>query len=524
MPWYSSAIALLEYAGGQPRELYTFARDNQVWRYALASRDVTVPAWSLTYTAALIERETIERASESRGNAIVIRIARTTPVADAIREIRTRPMSLRIDRWQAAASGASVPYTMVFGDLANPRLRDGWLELDLITSEQKFSLPFPSRIISRQNQYPTFSPFTAVVEADFSFETTITAMTRSKITVAAKAPGTSDGYYDGGQIMVGGIPAVGTSPTGERMYVRYSQGLDFYINGRAVTGLSVGDTITLIAGDDKTLVTAHDKFGQKAVEHFLGFDLLPTTDPLQTGLMTVSARSPYSTPLPTPPDDGGVVPLSNIVITPFPAETMTGGSVRLTISDPESRLISIEQRTNQVGVLSTWGSYATVTPETDGSYVLSGTKGAAGYVAIEARITYTSPTTGLPTAVTPAWDFASGYVEAQELIEGLPICEFSVGIGAVCWDLFHKDMTRGVLEMTGNRKIQPLNTSNGRTNRLVLEASAGPFTLTFPQDDGVGFPCPSRLDGAPVTSITVSGQPAFELVRTSLHSYEWTSL
>jgi hypothetical protein len=194
MTWLiSSAYSALESIGYRPRELYTFARGDQVWRMTGGTSLLTIFGRpGLSYQPALITRDRIERSDESRSSSVTVRVARTTPVADALREVRASPMTLRLERWQDKDADHPAPVVIIpAGEIANVRLVGGWVEFEVLnglTGDAVFDLPFPSRLISRQNQWPTFSEFTAVNEEDFSFETTITAITRSPSPSPRKRP------------------------------------------------------------------------------------------------------------------------------------------------------------------------------------------------------------------------------------------------------------------------------------------------------------------------------------------------
>jgi hypothetical protein len=272
MPLLTSIYAALERLGGRPRELYTFARADKMWRYSSAGSPITVAATGLTYVAAVITRSRIERGTDPGQIAVTVRVARTTPLVDALKEIRTFPMVLGIHRHQPD-NVAAVPVLLAYGDVCGVKFTGGWAEIQIAGGERLFSQPFPSKVIERQCQWATYSGACGVDESAFSFATTILSIERSKILVTSVS-GAADHYYDLGQLALAG---------NERVYVAKQIGNEFHIFGALPTGVGVGDAVTLIAGDDKTLATCRDKFNN--VDRFLGFDLLPLDDPMQTGLV-----------------------------------------------------------------------------------------------------------------------------------------------------------------------------------------------------------------------------------------------
>lgn len=515
MTWIvSSAYSALESIGYRPRELYTFTRGSNVWRMTGGTSviDAIFSRPGLSYQPGVIARDRIERSDESRAASVTVRVARTTPVADALREVRASPMLLHIERWQDKDAGHPAPVRVAFGPIANVRLVGGWVEFEVLndlTGDSVFDLPFPSRLISRQNQWPTYSEFTAVNEDDFSFETTITAITRSTITVAATAPDTEDGDYDSGMIRVGGI-----GDHGEPMYVRYSQGLDFFVNGRVLSGLDVGDTVTLVLGDDKSLTTARDKFGAQAVRRFLGFDLLPTTDPLQTGVANAMIfRSPYTesgapptTPsgTPTPSLPAGLSVHQAVV------ETPTDVTVKLTIDDPDGILTLVEARYDNVGFAVDWVGWNTV-PIVDNQSTLTYPKGLLDAVRVQYRITYGGSTPGVQTTDNT---YHGGWHDVQVWVENNP------SAGLVGFDFSAipgQAEVRAYLTMTQDDILSADVTGfdPGDSLKLAVDARGGPFFLTFPPKsyiDGVLVTGPVFWNAVHYLRMTVTYMPAFDWV------------
>jgi hypothetical protein len=184
--------------------------------------------------------------------------------------------------WRVCSDGA--PVTVVASGMTyDPALithgrMERNAEFNLVTGESRLNEPFPTKLIERQTQWAAFSAESGVDEADFSFDTTITDIDRGIISVAS-IDGNDEPYYNLGQLKFG------AGATAERVFVNYHVGTEFHIAGRLPAGVIVGSDVTLVAGNDGMLKTAIDKFGPDAVDRFLGFDLLPSTDPLVTGLL-----------------------------------------------------------------------------------------------------------------------------------------------------------------------------------------------------------------------------------------------
>lgn len=274
----SSGFDLREIFGSKPRYLYTFAQSDTMWRVCSDGAPVTVVATGMTYVPAMITHGRMERNAEVRAETIPVKVVRTAHIASALREFRTFPMMLRIEKHQPD-DDANEPIVLAFGDVAGVRLNAGFVEFDLVTGDHVLQQPFPTKLIQRQSPWAPYSAESGIDETDFSFDTTITDIARGVVTVAS-IDGNDEPYYDFGQL------TFGDGATAERVFVNYHVGLDFHFSGKLPPGVIVGSAVTLIAGNDGMLKTAIEKFGPDAVDRFLGFDLLPSTDPLQTGLVT----------------------------------------------------------------------------------------------------------------------------------------------------------------------------------------------------------------------------------------------
>jgi len=279
MPYINSGVAALfsalERLGGKPRDLYTFARSDSMWRYTSAGKalNVTYGATTIVYDPAVISRGAIQRTNETGAIKVHVKLARTVPVSAALREYRAQPMVLGIHRYQVDPT--ALPVLQAYGDVAGVTLNEGWVEFDVVSSESLLSLPFPRQIFAQTCQLPTFGWRCGLNQDDFAASATITAIAGSRITVSAVPGGIGTNYYDGGKILV--------PSTREEMYVATRTGLDFFIFGPMVDGISAGEAIKLIPGDDHSLATCRDKFNN--VPNFLGFNELPVTDPMKSGIV-----------------------------------------------------------------------------------------------------------------------------------------------------------------------------------------------------------------------------------------------
>lgn len=399
------SFSVRELLGGRPRWLYTFARANQVWRLSGAGSAVTVAATGMTYAPAFITHDRIQQNADVGAETVMVRVALTTPIADALREVSTHPILLRIEKHQPQ-DAENVPIVRAFGDVARVRLANGMIEFDLVTGEASLGLAFPNKKVERQCQWATFSAESGLEERSFSYATTLTAIDLRTVTVASIGFA-FDGYYHAGQLKLG------NGPHADRVFVDYHVGPVFTLAGKlpswVVEAFRAFDEddgppvdVTLVAGDDKMFTTWRDRFGAVGVDRFLGFDLLPATDPMQTGVdRTPLQRTPYAGGT-VSGTEGSATPPLPFRIYPEASETDTDGTVTLRVADPEERITSVEFRSNPTGDAGDWSAWdAADFSSTPPTYVATASK-VDGLIIIEVRVTYLDEAEA-PQTLTAQW-------------------------------------------------------------------------------------------------------------------------
>lgn len=114
-PLLADAFALAERVGGAPVYLYTFARGNVVWRYTSDGLALTVAATGISYVAAKIDHEKIERKDESGASEIKVTLGSRLAVVAALRDGSTLPMWLAIHKYHPAAGSTDYSSELLEG-------------------------------------------------------------------------------------------------------------------------------------------------------------------------------------------------------------------------------------------------------------------------------------------------------------------------------------------------------------------------------------------------------------------------
>jgi hypothetical protein len=278
-PLLSDAFALAERLGGAPVNLYTFARGSVMWRYTSDGLALTVPATGLSYTAATIHHDEIQRKDESGAVDIKLTLGSRLAIVDALRDGSTEPMVCAIHRYHPSAGGT--PARFAYGAVGSLSLDSttGQSECVLRTSESQFDLDVPKALITVQCALSTYSAQCGVKSADFSLDAQIVDV--SHRTIEVDSVGTKpDGYYDFGIAKIGR----------ELVYIERQVGTVLTIFSDLPLSFTVGATVSLLAGDDKSASTCRAKFDN--LSRFLGFPWLPARNPL---LVRDGAPSPART-------------------------------------------------------------------------------------------------------------------------------------------------------------------------------------------------------------------------------------
>ncbi len=288
-PLLGSAFAAAERLGGAPVWLYTFARGSVMWRYTSDGLPLTVAATGISYNAAKIEHEEIQRKDESGAVDIKVTLGSRLAVVAALRDGSTEPMVLAIHKYHPSAGG--MPARFAYGDVGSPSLdsASGKCELVLHTSEGDFDVDVPRTLITVQCQKATYSSECGVRWQDFAIDADIVALGPRTIQVDSVGAA-ADGYYDNGIVKL----------NRESVHIERQVGTILTVFNEIPSSFTVGTTVKLLAGDDKQAATCATKFGN--IRRFLGFPWLPAKNPLLNrdgGIPQIFAT--WDEPLPSGP-------------------------------------------------------------------------------------------------------------------------------------------------------------------------------------------------------------------------------
>ncbi len=264
MPVISSAFSVKEKLGGKPVELYTFARGAWTWLYTSSNTAVTVESTGLTYMPAKIQRGELQRKDETGAQKVELTFGRRLGIVAALRDGTTAGMICSIHRYHASAGG--LPILLIRGDVGAVGLDGSVATCNLVSTEGRFPNPVPRALITQQCQLAVYSARCGLDAQLWKFDTTIATISRSLISVAS-VDGNPDKYYSNGILGVSDF----------LVHIESQIGTDIKIFGNLPESVSVGDTVSLFKGCDKTLAAC---LSFDNVRNMLGFPYLPQTNPL----------------------------------------------------------------------------------------------------------------------------------------------------------------------------------------------------------------------------------------------------
>jgi hypothetical protein len=210
----------------------------------------------------------IERGSEDNPGAVPV----TLPTDSAIGLVlqagsAPTPISLRISMQQLG--DPADPAIIFNGELRGADFQDEICTVQAIPLQSRINVTMPrGRWQRKQCVWNTFDPDTCRVDpAPFTFAGTVSAIDGLTVTVTgAGAFNTDPAFF-----------ALGVLTKGEYKGMIETQDGDDILLQRMIPGLLVGDSVSLLAGDDRTKETCLVKFNN--IERHMAFYQIPTLNP-----------------------------------------------------------------------------------------------------------------------------------------------------------------------------------------------------------------------------------------------------
>lgn len=259
---------------GRPQEFYHFFRAGEDW--FLTPGMVTIILGGVdggVYTPSKVTRDEIEGGGEDAPGSLKVRIPASHALAQSIMDGRSDPaIELRLMEYHRGAE-YDTPITF-WGEVATYDRDGAFLDIECQPTQAQGEMVVP-RLLYQKDEcgFSTYDPSTCGVDpADFTYVGNITAIDGLKITVGgAEAAGVVEGeidpdYFTGGVLSKGNRKGLIEKQVGDDIYLQY-----------LVKGIIVGDSVSLLAGDDRTKETCLHKFGN--IGRNFSFSLMPELTP-----------------------------------------------------------------------------------------------------------------------------------------------------------------------------------------------------------------------------------------------------
>lgn len=258
----------------KPVELYHFFRGTEDWYYTSSKFVVSFSDSADTgiYDPLAIVRGAVDLGGADKPGALSITLPVDCDLGLLLQAgTSPTPISVRVIRFQTEAPDE--PAIIFTGDLGNADIQDEKITLQCWPFGARLNRTVPRGLYQRaQCQVNTYDPFTCGVDkATYTYEGEVTAINGLAITVDGAAD------FDPGTGTRPDMFALGILQFGEHLAAIDTQSDDAVTLWEAVPGLQVGDTVQLVAGDDRLQETCTIKFGN--APRRIAFPNMPVDNP-----------------------------------------------------------------------------------------------------------------------------------------------------------------------------------------------------------------------------------------------------
>jgi hypothetical protein len=255
-------------ARGRLRELYHFWRGVEDWRYT--SYRTRLAFHGELWEPLPITRSEIEVGSEDRPGVVDVTVPTSSGIGTVLQAgSAPTPISLRIYQFH---QGIVDDYAIIFnGEVQAADIEGETCVIQAVPLQARMSMVLPRGLYQRERcTWNTYDPLTCGKStAGFLHTGAVTAINGLQVAVAGAAAFNADpAFFALGVMMKGEWKAPIQSQSEDSM------ALDFMI-----PGLIVGDTVTILAGDDRTKETCLTKYDN--IERYMAFSQMPIQSPFE---------------------------------------------------------------------------------------------------------------------------------------------------------------------------------------------------------------------------------------------------
>lgn len=254
-------------------ELYHFTNGQDDFYMTSSDRDVVID--TQTYVPYSIKRGEIKAYSDKLQNDLTIEMSKDNPIANIFKGFPPqRDVTVKIYRF--VTTDVDQELSQLWGGIIQGAEFEGnRANLKCKGLESLFKRNILRRTYQSLCNHDVYDEGCKLIKADFSFQTVVNTVSADGVTITvASVDGNPDTTYDNGMF---------ERLNGERMTILTQVGTTITLLN-PFEDLSVGETITLVIGCDRTSAQCKARFSN--FENFLGFENVPTRNPFgNSGLL-----------------------------------------------------------------------------------------------------------------------------------------------------------------------------------------------------------------------------------------------
>lgn len=256
---------------GKPFELFHFYRGTEEWNFVGKKRSVTFNGD--TYLPLPIKRGRQQAGGADSPGMLDVVFPTDTDLGLILQTSDiSAPIQLTIYKW--FKGGEDDARIIFLGEVesVDVEIDQCTARCTPLTAQMDIMIPQVT-VQKKQCAWVTYDQATCKVDLeDFTFESTVATIDGLTLTIDGLAD-----YLTGIAAELDNYFTLGVLTSGERKGFIESQSGDTVVLSRRIPGMLVGDTVSLLAGDDRTKETCKNKFDN--IGRFMAFDQIPQQNP-----------------------------------------------------------------------------------------------------------------------------------------------------------------------------------------------------------------------------------------------------
>jgi hypothetical protein len=254
----------------KPIKLFHFYRGTEDWYYT--SNKFVVVFDSQVFLPLAIKHSQVEYGGEDLPGACPVSLPVDSDLGQVLK-LGAMPTPVQLDIIRLQRDASTQPAIIFKGELGAGDVQNRQITVQCWPFESQLNLVVPQGLYQRDYcQWNTYDEFTCKVnKATFTFTGVIEAISGTEITV------TDASTFDPGTGVREDMFVNGIFQKDEYQVLINAQAGDVLTLIEPIPGLLVGDSVDLVAGDDRTLTTCSEKFANAGRR--LAFRWMPVVDP-----------------------------------------------------------------------------------------------------------------------------------------------------------------------------------------------------------------------------------------------------